>query len=156
MTPERASGARAPTVRHQAAISRLGEVGLQGGELEEVLRESVVVAAETLDVADAGLFELVADGTVLRGRAGLLGGRLAGRKTVGRIGLPVDLGSLPGFAVTEGRTVVSDDIHEDERFRARALEYSFPGRAAIAAPVGHLRHVDLDHQQRDRDGEHGI
>lgn len=130
------AGERTPAVRQQAGLARLGQVGLQGGELEEVLREAMVTVAETLEVRDAGLFELVAEGEVLRGRAGLFDGRLAGRATVGRIHLPVDEESLPGFAVSVVRTVVSPDIHADARFGARAGQFSFPGRGAIAAPIG--------------------
>lgn len=133
---DRTAGERTLAVRHQAAVARLGQVGLLGADLDEVLREAMVTAAETLDVRDAGLFELIADGAVLRGRAGLFDGRIAGRETVGRIHLPVDLESLPGYAVSEVRTVVSPDIHADERFGARAHQFSFPGRGAIAAPIG--------------------
>jgi PAS domain S-box-containing protein len=38
--------------------------------------------------------------------------------------------------MVEGRTVLTTDLHADARFRARAAEFSFPGRAAIAAPIG--------------------
>lgn len=136
MSADRTLGRPSVVVRDQEALVRLGQIGLDAPELEDLLREAMAAAAETLQVRDAGLFELVADGAVLRGRAGLLDGRLAGRRTVGRINLPVDPGSLPGYAATEGRTVVARDIHADERFRARAAEFSFPGRGAVAAPIG--------------------
>ncbi|HRW37708.1 MAG TPA: SpoIIE family protein phosphatase [Aquihabitans sp.] len=126
--------------RSEAALARLGRVGLGAHELEDVLREAMVATAETVQARDAALFDLVGDGALLRGRAGLLDGRLAGRRTVGRIGLPVDRASLPGFAASEGRTIVSADIHVDDRFGARADDFAFPGRAAIAAPLGWEEH----------------
>jgi PAS domain S-box-containing protein len=136
MTPNRSQGEWTLAVRQQAAVAHLGQLSLQAADLEEVLRESMVAAADTLDLSDAGLFELLPGGAALRGRAGLLDGALAGRETVGRVQLPVDERSLPGFAVIQGKTVVTPDIHADDRFRARAEEFSFPGRAAIAAPIG--------------------
>lgn len=140
MNPQRPLGERELAVRHQDAVLRLGQVGLQLGELEQVLREAMVAVAEALEVRDAGLFQLLDGGDVLQGRAGLFDGHLAGRSTVGRVTLPVDGQSLPGFAVSEGRTVVSPDIHADDRFRARAEEFDHPGRAAIAAPIGRDAH----------------
>ncbi|MEZ5182998.1 MAG: GAF domain-containing protein [Acidimicrobiales bacterium] len=140
MTSVPSPGELPAAVRGDVALARLGRVGLGAHELEDVLREAMVAAADTLQARDAALFDLVGDGAILRGRAGLLDGRLAGRRTVGRIGLPVDRASLPGFAAAEGRTIVSADIHADERFQARAGEFAFPGRAAIAAPLGWEEH----------------
>lgn len=136
MTSDRSQGEWDQAVRQQAAVARLGQFGLRSTDLEEVLREAMLIAAETLGLRDVGLFEVVPPDRQLRGRAALHDGRVVPRPTIDRLRLPAGRGSLPGFAVDQEGPVVADDIESDERFEAAAAQYDLPVRSAIAAPIG--------------------
>jgi len=135
LSADRSPGEWNMAVRQQAAVAHLGQLSLMSQDLDALLREAMVTAADTLDLVDAALFEVLASGN-LRGRAGMLNGQLARRRTVGKVDLPAKSGSLAGYASSLGVSVVTADIQADERFRARASEYGVPLRAAIATPIG--------------------
>ncbi len=140
MNTDRSPGEWSLAVRQQAAVARIGQLGLRSGDLEEVLREAMAVAAETLAVADVALFELQPDRLHLRGRAGLRRGQVVSRRRMGRIELSVGRASLPGFAVQERTAVVSADLLGDDRFEAMAPAHGVDVRAAIAAPISWDEH----------------
>jgi PAS domain S-box-containing protein len=136
MSSDRSPGEWSLAVRQHASVARLGQLGLQAVDVEEVLREAMIAAADILDVTEVALFELEPSMQYLRGRAGIRDGRIVGRRSMGRVRLPAGRGSLPGFAVLGDAPVVSEDLLADERFQARAPEFGVPVRAAIAAPIG--------------------
>jgi PAS domain S-box-containing protein len=136
MSSERSPGEWNLAVRQHASVARLGQLGLQTADVEEVLREAMIAAADVLDVTEVALFELEPSMEALRGRAGIRDGRVVGRRSMGRVRLPAGRGSLPGFAAVQDGPVVTEDLLADERFRARAPEFGVPVRAAVAAPIG--------------------
>lgn len=136
MSSDRSPGEWSLAVRQHASVARLGQLGLQAADVEEVLREAMIAAADILDVTEVALFELEPSMQHLRGRAGIRDGRIVGRRSMGRVRLPAGRGSLPGFAVQGDAPVVSEDLLHDDRFQARAPEFGVPVRAAIAAPIG--------------------
>ena len=135
MTSDRSPGEWNLAVRQQEAVARIGQLGLRSGDLEALLREVIVVVAETLDVADLALFELQPDGRNVRGRAGMHRGQVVSRRRMERIELPRGRGSLPGFTVEQRAAVVSHDLLDDERFEALAPQHGVEVRAALAAPI---------------------
>jgi PAS domain S-box-containing protein len=135
MTTDRSQGEWDQAVRQQAAVARLGQLGLQSSDLEEVLRESMLVAAETLGIGDVALFEVIPAAGILRGRAALHKGLVVPRPSVDRLRIPAGTGSLPGFAAEQRVPVVSSDVVDDPRFVAVAADFDLPVRAAIAAPI---------------------
>ncbi|WP_426573245.1 SpoIIE family protein phosphatase [Aquihabitans sp. McL0605] len=136
MSTDRSPGEWNLAVRQQAAVAHLGQVGLQSSDLEEVLREAMIVAADTLGLGEVALFEVLADGRGLRGRAGLHAGKVVSRRTMTKMIVPPGKASLPGYVVQEGTEVATGDLLGDARFRAVAPDRGFEVRAAIAAPIG--------------------
>jgi GAF domain-containing protein len=135
MSTNRSQGEWHQVVRQQAALARVGQLGLEGGDVDRFLQECLLVAADTLGLGDVVLFELGPDGADIRGRVGLDDGRFRSRRSMRKVSLPVGRGSLPGFAVTSAAPVVADDLLHDERFTARAPERGVPVLSAMAAPI---------------------
>lgn len=135
MTTDRSPGEWNLAVRQQAAVARIGQLGLRSGDLDEVLREAMVAASETLDTADLGLFEVQPDGQRVRGRAGMHQGQIVSRRRMARVDLPVGTASLPGYVVAERTAVVAPDLLGDHRFDAMAPQHGVDLRAALAAPI---------------------
>src|SRR6478609_5972400 len=102
MSIDRSPGEWNLAVRQQAAVAHLGQVGLQSSDLEEVLREAMIVAADTLGVTEVALFELLPAGRRLRGRAGIHEGVVVSRRSMAKVVVPSGRGSLPGFVVQQG------------------------------------------------------
>ena len=136
MSTDASDGPWHQVIRQQAAVARLGQLGLQARDLDEVLREALRLTADTLGVADVALLEVHAEAHELRGRSGLHQGLVVPRPTIDRLRVPMGRKSLPGYAVDHGMPVVSDDLLADERFEARAPDLDIPLKAAIAAPIG--------------------
>src|SRR5690606_1325896 len=65
----------------------------------------------------------------------ILNGRLIARRVLDGVRIPVGTESMPGYAVMPRTPTDSYDLLNDERFRARALEYGISPKAAIIAPV---------------------
>ncbi|MFN8018797.1 MAG: SpoIIE family protein phosphatase [Acidimicrobiales bacterium] len=136
MTVERSPGEWNLAVRQQAAVAHLGQIGLQTADLEELLRETMVTAADTLGITDVGLFEMRPDGGELRGWAALEDGRFLSRRRMAKLRVAAGTGSLPGYAADGAVPVVAEDLVNDPRFRAMAPQRGLPLRSAIAAPIG--------------------
>lgn len=122
-------------VRQQAAVASLGQLGLQAGDYETVLRQAMHIVIDTLNVIDVALFELLADGTALFGRAAIHGGQPVPANLMVKVRIPSGEGSLPGFAVAEGEVVISEDVVADPRFQALAPDFNLPAVGAVAAPI---------------------
>jgi PAS domain S-box-containing protein len=117
-------------------VSQIGQLGLRSADLDELLREVMLIAAETLDIGDVALFEVIEDAGILRGRAALHKGMVVPRPSIDRLRIPAGGGSLPGFAAEQGLPIVSEDVVEDSRFVAVAADFDLPVRAAVASPIG--------------------
>lgn len=135
MTADRSPGEWSQAVRHQAAVAQIGQLGLRSGDLDEVLRASLLVAVDALGLEDAALLELQARSRALLGRAAIHRGAAVGRRRMGRVEIPEGTDSLPGFALRSGGSVVSPDLLGDDRFRPLAPQQGFDAKAAVAAPI---------------------
>ncbi len=133
---ERSAGQWRRAARQQAAVARLGQLGLRGGELDGLLAASLQSVTETLEVDTAVLFECLPDADQLRGRTLFFEGSAIAAEMATRLLLPAGRASMPGYTVLAGRALVSEDLYEDDRFTARAGEYGLTARSAVTAPVG--------------------
>lgn len=136
MTTQRSTGEWSLAVRQQAAVARVGQLGLRGLEMAVLLDEALLALAETLDVADVGLFELAVDWRRLTGRAGVHRGRRIETQQMAAMQVPAGRESMLGYTVLQGVVVVAPDLLNDSRFVARAAEFGVAAKAAITAPVG--------------------
>ena len=96
----------------QAAVAKLGELGLGGGELQRVFDEAVVLVAETLDVEFSKLLELLPGGASLLMRAGV-GWK---RGIVGHSTGDAGRGSQCGYTLLADAPVILEDLRTEERF----------------------------------------
>lgn len=136
MTPHRSTGEWSLAVRQQASVARVGQLGLQGGDLEELLGAALAAVADTLGVRNVALLELLAGWRELQGRAAIYDGTPITLDLVQKVRVPAGRESMPGYTVMQAGAVMSEDLLADQRFRARAAEYGLAAQAAITAPVG--------------------
>src|SRR4051812_6762985 len=134
--PGRSSGEWSIAVEQQAAVARVGQLGLQGGDIDALLAGALGAVAETLRVRDVVLLELRADIGLLVGRGAVLAGSPFDPEVINVVRVPVGRGSMAGYTVSQAEAVVSTDLEADDRFEVRAQEYGLPAKAALTAPVG--------------------
>jgi two-component sensor histidine kinase len=99
-------------VRRQSALAEFGRQALMVDDLDVLLHEAVVLAAQGLDIDRAKVMERLSSGDKLLMRAG------TGWKP-GLVGhLVVDAGSKSagGFTLYTGKPVIADDIENEKRF----------------------------------------
>jgi two-component sensor histidine kinase len=99
-------------VRRQAALAEFGRQALMVDDLDALLHEAVVLAAQGLGIRRAKVMECLPGGKKLLMRAGI------GWKP-GLVGhLTVDAGSKSsgGFTLSTGKPVIAEDIVNEERF----------------------------------------
>ena len=140
MTSQRSTGEWSLAVRQQAAVARVGQLGLRGVEMSVLLDEALLALAETLGVANVGLFELEVDWGRLTGRAGVHRGRRVEAEQMVQMRVPAGRESMLGYTVLQGVVVVAPDLLNDARFVPRAAEFGVAAKAAITAPVGWGEH----------------
>jgi PAS domain S-box-containing protein len=110
----RVAGELANRQRQQEAVAGLGLLSLTGGDLQSLLDEAACVAASTLGLEIAGIFELPPEeeALVLRVGTGWLGTSPL---------IEVHESTLGTYALNAGEPVVVEDLHADDRFSSRAL-----------------------------------
>lgn len=133
--PHRTDGEWSLAVRQQAAIARLGQLGLGGLPLEDLLEEAMREVAEVLAVEHVVLFEVRADEGAVVGRAGFHDHQALGPDAMSALRVPLGRGSMPGYAAERGEPVVAPDLLADERFRAQAPHLGVPARAGVGVPI---------------------
>jgi len=136
MSPNRSTGEWSLAVRQQACVARLGQLGLQGGDLQGLLEEALLSLADVLGVRNIALLELQPSWRDLSGRAAVHDAQVVDQAIVDKVRVPAGRESMAGYTVMQGIAVVSTDIDADQRFQVRAPDYGIPARAAITAPVG--------------------
>jgi PAS domain S-box-containing protein len=114
--------------RQQEAVAGLGLLSLTGGELQSLLDEAARVAAATLDLEIAGIFELPPDedSLILRVGTGWLGNPPL---------IDVHESTLGTYALHAGEPVIVEDLHNDERFSSRAFLFEHGVVSGIATAV---------------------
>lgn len=135
MATERSPAEWDLAVRQQAAVARVGQMALQLADLDELLEATLRLAAETLDVIEVVLFEVVAESDSIGVRAAWRNGVFAPKALLEDIRVPTGNQSLPGFVVANGPSVGTDDLLGDERFKSHAPRHDSPARSAVAAAI---------------------
>jgi diguanylate cyclase (GGDEF)-like protein len=99
--------------RQHEAVARLGQVALREHDLSALTDEIVTTVAGTLDVQLCGVLELSNDAQALQiiSSVGYKGSGI----------LPAGKGTQAGFALSEHRPVVAEDLHTETRFDPRPL-----------------------------------
>ncbi|MCU1496225.1 MAG: putative sensor protein [Acidimicrobiales bacterium] len=143
MPPQRSSGEWSLAVRQQASVARLGQLGLRGGDQQELLEEALHSVASTLGVSDVSVLELLPASDEVAGhpaelvaRAAVHDGVAFDQAVVSQIRFPAPGTTMAGYTVTQGVAVVSSDLYADHRFTPLAHEYGIVAGAAITAPIG--------------------
>ncbi|WP_051514020.1 sensor histidine kinase [Skermanella stibiiresistens] len=99
-------------VRRQSALAEFGRQALMVDDLDALLHEAVVLAAQGLDIGRAKVMQRVADGEALLMRAGV--GWKPG--LVGKLVIDAGSKSSGGFTLKTGKPVIADDIESESRF----------------------------------------
>ena len=103
--------------RQQAAVARLGQRALEGGDLATLMQEAAGLVGQVLDVEFSRVLELVTDPPALLLRAGV--GWRDGQ--VGAAVVPVGTRSHAGYALDIGRPVVMKDARTETRFEIAGI-----------------------------------
>ena len=136
MTVNRSTGEWSLMARQQAAVARIGQLGLQGVELTVLIDDALEALAATLDVGYATLLELDGDWRSCSVRAANYRGQRITARQLASTRVPAGRDSMPGYTVMQGEVTATADLPNDQRFRSRASEYNTPAGSAVNAPVG--------------------
>ncbi|PWT77783.1 MAG: hypothetical protein C5B58_16270 [Acidobacteria bacterium] len=98
--------------RQQSAVAELSRRALEGRDLTSVLDDAVSLVTKVLDVEFCKILELTGDALSLRAGVGWKEG------SVGKISLPIGLGSHGGFTLLSSSPVVVEDLRTETRFKA--------------------------------------
>ncbi len=104
-------------IRQQEILGELGVAALKGAGLDELLNQTVCLAAEGLEAEFCKILEHRPDQKEFLVRAGL--GWNAG--VVGSAVVGDDISSPAGFALRTGKPVISNHLENEERFRTPDL-----------------------------------
>jgi PAS domain S-box-containing protein len=119
---QRALRARA---RQQAAVAGVGQDALEGQDLDAVFAKAARLVSDTLECDGCGIWRLQPGRRCLL----LVAGVGWAPDETGTTGVPVDTGSLVGYAVKTGRPVVVRDLRVEKRLRLPLLR----ARGAVSA-----------------------
>lgn len=133
---ERTNGEWSTVALQQAGIARIGRFALENVSLDAVFDEALFVMADTLDAPLVSLLRWNEADHDFEVRAASQEAESVPREFFEGIRVPGGTESLPGYVILREELVRSDDLCEDERFRAKAGEFGSPTGAAIMAPVG--------------------
>jgi diguanylate cyclase (GGDEF)-like protein len=99
--------------RQHEAVARLGQVALREHDLSALTDEIVATVSSTLDVQLCAVLELAEDEQTLQ--------IISGIGHNGMSTLPAGKGTQAGYALTEHKPVVAEDLHTETRFDPRPL-----------------------------------
>ena len=104
-------------IRQQEILSELGVRALKGSSIDQLLSDTVSLAAEGLQAEFCKILEYLPSENTLLVRTGIgWGPGVVGIATVG-----ADLESPAGYALRSGNPVISNHLENEERFRTPAL-----------------------------------
>ncbi|MBV9876024.1 MAG: PAS domain S-box protein [Verrucomicrobia bacterium] len=104
--------------RQQSAVAELSRRALEGRDLTSVLDDAVSLVTTVLDVEFCKILELTGNALSLRAGVGWKEG------SVGKISLPIGLGSHGGFTLLSSSPVVVEDLRTETRFKAPKFFWS--------------------------------
>ena len=113
--------------RQQSAVAELSRRALEGRDLTSVLDDAVSLVTKVLEVEFCKILELAGNALSLRAGIGWKEG------SVGKISLPIGLGSQGGFTLLSSSPVVVEDLRTETRFKAPAffLEHSIRSGVSV-------------------------
>ncbi|USZ73098.1 PAS domain S-box protein [Natronosalvus halobius] len=121
-----------PRARQQEVVAQLGQQALQSDDLDGLMRDAAVTAAETLEVEYAAVLERRSDEDTLSLRQGV--GWNDG--IVGSATVPADPHSQGGYTLLTEEPVVVDDLRAEERFSVPALFSDHDVVSGISVAIG--------------------
>src|SRR6201747_3102 len=114
-------------LRQQSLLGEFGRSALQTRDIAQILQRATELCAQGLETTFAKVLEYMPDDKRLLVRAGV--GWAPG--TVGHVSLGVDMESPAGYAFHTGKTVISNHLKEETRFRTPQLLAQHGVRRAI-------------------------
>lgn len=104
-------------LKQQAVVAQLGQLALSGLELPDLFEQTTALVAQSLNVDDCKILELLPDGNflLLRSSVGLE------KELTDRVTLETDCKSQAGYALLSGKPVISDNLNEETRFTGSSL-----------------------------------
>ncbi len=126
-------------LRQQSLLGEFGRSALQSRDIAQILQRATELCAEGLETRFAKVLEYMPDDKRLLVQAGV--GWAPG--TIGEVTLGVDLESPAGYAFQTGKSVISNHLQEETRFRTPKLLSDHGIRRAINVLIarggeGHL------------------
>lgn len=126
-------------LRQQSLLGEFGRSALQSRDIAQILQRATELCAEGLETRFAKVLEYMPDDKRLLVQAGV--GWAPG--TIGEVTLGVDLESRAGYAFQTGKSVISNHLQEETRFRTPKLLSDHGIRRAINVLIarggeGHL------------------
>ena len=100
-------------IRQQEVLAELGVIALQGADFDKLLAETARLTAEALRAEFCKVLQYIPSENRLLVRAGI--GWHEG--IVGKASIGADLASPAGFALRTGKSVISNHLENEERFR---------------------------------------
>ncbi|MFC4436514.1 MULTISPECIES: ATP-binding protein [Natrialbaceae] len=119
-------------IRQQEVVAELGQQALETDDLDQLMHDTSVAVAETLDNEYAKVLELLPGGdeVFLRQGVGWRDG-LVGNATV-----PTDVDSQAGYTLLSEEPIVVDDLRTEERFSGPELLTSHDVVSGISVIIG--------------------
>ena len=115
--------------RQQSAVAKLSRRALEGRDLTSLLDDAVSLVRSVLEVEFCKVLELVRDSLLLRAGAGWKEGSL------GKVTLPIGLGSHGGFTLLSSSPVVVEDLNSETRFQAPAFFLEHGIRSGVSVII---------------------
>ena len=114
-------------LRQQAAIAEFGKQALRTHDLDALLQQASILAADGLGIEKAKVLELLPEGRGLLLRAGVgWGPDIVGKAIIG-----ADIRSPAGYALRTGEPVISEDLSRESRFEIPPILRQHGIRSAI-------------------------
>ncbi len=143
-------------IRQQEILAELGVQALQGATLEQLLQDTARLTAEGLRVRFCKVLRYISESNCLKVVAGVGWDKgIVGVATIG-----ADLASPAGYALRTGKSVISNHLENEDRFRTPDLLAQHGIRRAMnvilqgdGKPFGVL---EVDSQSEDEFVEHDL
>src|SRR5262249_7673560 len=97
----------------QTVVGALGQFAMQTTDVQALLDQAAMLVAQTLEVEYCGILDLLPGGKFMLLRSGV--GWKPG--SLGRVAVPADPRTQPGYTLTAGEPVVVEDLDQETRFR---------------------------------------
>jgi PAS domain S-box-containing protein len=115
--------------RQQSAVAELSRRALEGRDLTSMLDDAVSVVTKILDVEFCKVLELVENALSLRAGIGWKEG------SVGKVSLPIGMGSHGGFTLLSSSPVVVEDLKTETRFKAPTFFLEHGVRSGVSVII---------------------